>query len=976
MAGGEGAEWLPSLLSRWSKTAGFEIEVEEWDISNGAEFDLLQEEKRQRILESLRRGDYMAVLMSPPCGTWSRAPWANQFGPRPLRSAFHPWGFPWLEGVRLKKVADSNCFIRFCLEVLEVIRVEKMNVKFWWEHPEDLGMVVTYKRKARTMWFRKLHAQVRPASIWQLDSLRQFYTIPGTFTRTFHQCVFGASSPKPTRIWTNLESFAVLGFQGWPVLDQHGFYQGPLPRQCSCGRQHKQLIAKNSQGNFLTTEAAAYPPKMDWFLAEAIWTVASDHHNSSLKKAVVAKNVEVDKRPQNKEEKLSSKEAEIGEVGDEKKPSNKEGNEKKKKEKEDSIQPPLQQGAKSSGEDGNEEKKHEEEKDDTPLPAQRGVKRHGQADFGKEPGKKRRQSSLKEQMLALPHKAGALQVWYKGKTRRMVDGLGKCSPGIRPAGSRDHPGTKASVVLADAFWKEVVELVDSMPREERLKMVAKISLGKYECSPFGETIEGIKARMDKLVETLGKNPSRRCQDRRSEINFRRLAAWAGIVGDEDDRYLPTLAARGVPLGARNEIGRVTTAYDPKKKEEEDGIPMGWTEDFEHANRDNYISATSHMEMVKRHIQEDVQKGWITSMTLKEAKEKFGEELQVASLGAVPKDRQWSDVRVVHDGTHGIQVNSKILQPNKMEFPQFDDLQAALRAFQRWGPVQKLLVAFDIKSAHRLIPIQEEDWGLQAFKLDDTDEVFLNRVGTFGITTASFWWGRLAATLFRTFHRVIPRHSLFYLLLFADDGLALVGGEEYHYLVLGIFIYLEVMEVPLSWKKTRGGFKTEWIGYSVDIDRWLIGVSDRKVQWLSDWVRATNSEGRLLGRDFKAGIGRMGFLAGAIRGARPFLAPLYAASARVGNTAFVDLHMAIKISLEFFLDWLREEPMKPPCDPPGVAGEVFRVDAMASEQGIMIGGWETFETSDTSKARWFSVELTTKKAPMHRGSSSAENRIGL
>ena len=47
---------VASLLSRWSKTGGFEIEVEEWDISNGAEFDLLQEEKRQRILESLRRG--------------------------------------------------------------------------------------------------------------------------------------------------------------------------------------------------------------------------------------------------------------------------------------------------------------------------------------------------------------------------------------------------------------------------------------------------------------------------------------------------------------------------------------------------------------------------------------------------------------------------------------------------------------------------------------------------------------------------------------------------------------------------------------------------------------------------------------------------------------------------------------------------------------------------------------------------------
>ena len=186
---------MASLLSQWSKSACFEIEVEEWDISNGAEFDLLQDERRQRILESLRRGDYIAVLMSPPCGTWSRAPWANQFGPRPLRSSSHPWGFPWLEGARLQKVANSNCFIRFCLEVLEVIRVETTNVKFWWEHPEDLGMVTTYRRRARTMWFRKMHAQVRPASIWQLDSLRQFQSIPGAFSRAFHQCRFGADSP-------------------------------------------------------------------------------------------------------------------------------------------------------------------------------------------------------------------------------------------------------------------------------------------------------------------------------------------------------------------------------------------------------------------------------------------------------------------------------------------------------------------------------------------------------------------------------------------------------------------------------------------------------------------------------------------------------------------------------------------------------------------------------------------------------------
>ncbi len=72
-----------------------------------------------------------------------------------------------------------------------------------------------------------------------------------------------------------------------------------------------------------------------------------------------------------------------------------------------------------------------------------------------------------------------------------------------------------------------------------------------------------------------------------------------------------------------------------------------------------------------------------------------------------------------------------------------------------------------------------------------------------------------------------------------------------------------MEVPLSWRKTRGGFKTEWIGYTVDLGQGLIGVSDKKVKWLKEWVAATNREGRILGRDFKAGVGRMGFLAGAI-----------------------------------------------------------------------------------------------------------------
>ena len=173
----------------------------------------------------------------------------------------------------------------------------------------------------------------------------------------------------------------------------------------------------------------------------------------------------------------------------------------------------------------------------------------------------------------------------------------------------------------------------------------------------------------------------------------------------------------------------------------------------------------------------MKKGWIVKMDRKEAERVYGDELQIASLGAVPKDTTWSDVRVVHDGTHGINVNVKIVQPNKMEFPQLDDLQPAMREFQKQEPNKRILFAFDIKSAHRLVPIQQKDWGLQAFKLDSEHEVLCNSRGTFGVTSASFWWGRVASTLLRVFHRVIPSDALVYLLLFADDGLMFLGGEN-------------------------------------------------------------------------------------------------------------------------------------------------------------------------------------------------------
>ena len=79
-------------------------------------------------------------------------------------------------------------------------------------------------------------------------------------------------------------------------------------------------------------------------------------------------------------------------------------------------------------------------------------------------------------------------------------------------------------------------------------------------------------------------------------------------------------------------------------------------------------------------------------------------------------------------------------------------------------------------------------------------------------------------------------------------------------------------------------------------------------------------------------------------------------------SFFNLHLATKLAIQFFEDAIVEAPMKPLSDTPKVLGEVFRVDAMADGDGVAIGGWETFVTSNPKEARWFHLKLDRSTAP--------------
>ena len=106
-------------LKKMCKKSGFGLTVFEIDVLiGGSQHDLLDREAQNMWLARLEAGDFDVVMLSPPCGTWSRANWANNDGPKPCRNRRHPWGIPHQKAAAQRRADSGNEFIHFSIRAL------------------------------------------------------------------------------------------------------------------------------------------------------------------------------------------------------------------------------------------------------------------------------------------------------------------------------------------------------------------------------------------------------------------------------------------------------------------------------------------------------------------------------------------------------------------------------------------------------------------------------------------------------------------------------------------------------------------------------------------------------------------------------------------------------------------------------------------------------------------------------------------
>jgi hypothetical protein len=374
-----------------------------------------------------------------------------------------------------------------------------------------------------------------------------------------------------------------------------------------------------------------------------------------------------------------------------------------------------------------------------------------------------------------------------------------------------------------------------------------------------------------------------------------------------------------------------------------------------------VSATERPDVLLKQFEADEAEGMRVGVPPSVAASTYGSKLAVASQGALLKSLDKDEHRVIHDGTFKVLVNHSIRVRDQLRTPSFNEARCALHEMSRDG-LAHFALPVDMSKAHRRTHMREQDWGYQACQVSLVpDTVFLNKVGTFGISSASYWWSRLLACIIRAQHYCLSKRFMTWILTYVDDIWMTAGGpHSFTALSLSLLFYA-LLGVPFAWHKVKGGAQLDWVGYWIDVERFRVGGSLRRQQWIVKWLADKLESPEVVVRDVVEGPGRLSFAAGPLVHLRPFLGPIhaYVSAAHpqhygrlplIVRLVFILLSAAAKLNRFVECRPLRQD-----------LGELFRLDAKAEGDLVVVGGWETGLSPDPAKARWFSLQLTRKNA---------------
>ena len=930
---------IGSKLEHYTKLRKLRLVMREVDLLiHGSSDDILDDKVWNQVVDELKQGKYDTQILSPPCNGFTRAKWANNQGPAPLRSRRYQRGYPWLTGKQKETTVKENTLVDRSIQAIRAGAKSEAATRWLLEHPEDLGDTSTGGT---------------PASIWQWPEIVELLEEEEATEGALHQCRYpGAASAKPTRLAGTLLGLEKMLYVGPTAYDEQSMYIGPLPRGCGHAG-HPPLIGWDKEKNaWRTGPSSDYPGGMCEDIATIIVEdfLTRGRHDTLVapkKDNPVApmKDTPVAPMKENTPVAPMKENTPVAPI-------------------KDTPVAPIQAGEDTKREAS--EKTAGEGKDfwkkvmrltlskKTTLSENKErhwhtlVRAHDTSDED-EDGMPR--TKLGDGVIG---RGPPMTVWQNGSRKGFHDGAGLCSPG------RWTPELRRveKLHIMRALRARLVQIVREMDVK---RLVATLACGRARENPF--TDDMIRRGREAWAQTLRQFGGRFTTMKPPQgqgLLFAEIGDTLKLCGDPDWRVwqeakLHTLE-RGVGLGVRWSLPRCPAVYERKMewRAYEDSLSTDAPK-----SKTNYRSLEPAIEAIVKQFKEEEAEGMMEEISLEEAKKRYHDkELLIAALAAIQKTDD--SFRVLHDGTHEVLVNPRIIMRDQMRCPGVPE-QRALMKYAKQKGTSVFALKGDISKAHRRVLVREEDWGLQACQLIPTT-IWLNRVGTFGIGSAAYWWSRLVGGTGRLTMYLMLQANIWQL-AFADDLEWVVQGADLMInLTLAIFFQV-LMGLPFAWHKFAGGVTLEWVGYWLDYSRFAIGISEARARWLEKWCKEVLMNGGVKTNEMEEVLGRLGFAANALWHIRPWLGPLYAWVSATPSGCF----LALPVTMKLILIMIQKEMSR------GVATAalqevdqgsqaIFRADAMASETRVGIGGYEEIEGRPAQNSPWFSEEITQAQAP--------------
>ena len=149
----------------------------------------------------------------------------------------------------------------------------------------------------------------------------------------------------------------------------------------------------------------------------------------------------------------------------------------------------------------------------------------------------------------------------------------------------------------------------------------------------------------------------------------------------------------------------------------------------------------------------------------------------------------------------------------------------------------------------------------------------------------------------------------------------------------------------------------------DVRFFTVGISESRRKWAVEWMKGIIQKDGIAVHEFRAGLGRLGFVCGAISYDKPFLGPLYTWVEACNSGTFREVPNFIKFVLSWLIRKLEQRKVIL-CDRGRArhtkSVELFRSDAKAEGDIVRLGGWQVADEHgqpvEPGKAAWYVLTL--------------------